>query len=114
MIYSSIDPIEYKSSLFVLPMTAGERKPIPYLQTPFAKLQAKFSPDSRFVAYASDEPGRPEIYAQTFPESGGKWQISTSGGVQPAWRADGKELYYLAADGKLMAVPVKTATSFEA
>jgi hypothetical protein len=112
VIYTSIDA--NKSGLFVLPLTGSERKPVPYLQTSFSNLQAKFSPDAKFVAYTSDESGRPEVYVQTFPASGGKWQISTSGGVQPTWRADGRELYYLAADRKLMAVPVKTGQSLEA
>ncbi len=62
------------------------------------------SPDGRFFAYASDETGRAEVYVQRFPPSGGKWQISTDGGDQPLWRADGRELYFLSTDRKLMAV----------
>jgi hypothetical protein len=84
------------------------------LQTPFAEFGGSFSPDGRWIAYISNDQGRNEVYVQTFPASGGKWQISTSGGRQPWWRSDGKELYYLSADGKLMAVEVKPGGSFEA
>ena len=65
---------------------------------------ASSSPDGRFFAYASDETGRAEVYVQRFPPSGGKWQISKDGGDQALWRADGKELYFLSTDRKLMAV----------
>jgi hypothetical protein len=63
------------------------------------------------VAYQTSESGRFEIRVQTFPESTGQWQISSGGGVQPRWRADGKELYFIAPDGKLMAAPVTTSNS---
>ena len=63
------------------------------------------SPDGRFVAYSTNESGLYQIVVQTFPDAnGGKWQISADGGVEPKWRRDGRELYYLALDGKLMAV----------
>jgi Tol biopolymer transport system component len=88
--------------------TFGDRKPFPFLKTPFAELHGTFSPDGRFLAYQSNESGRPEIYVQSFPGPGGKWQISTSGGREPHWRADGRELYYRASDEKLMAVDVQT------
>ncbi|MBK5292408.1 MAG: protein kinase [Acidobacteriia bacterium] len=66
----------------------------------------QFSPDSRFVAYESSETGRTEVYVQTFPAGGGKWQISTNGGVEPRWRGDGKELIYDQGNGTLMAASV--------
>lgn len=75
---------------------------------------AQFSPDGRFIAYSSNESGRSEIYVQTFPPSGQKWTVSNSGGFQPRWRADGKELFYLGPDGEMMAVPVTVGSSFEA
>jgi Tol biopolymer transport system component len=78
-----------------------------YLQTPFTEARPQFSPDGRFLAYISNESGRFEVYARAFPATESKWRISTAGGTQPRWRADGRELYYLAADGKLMAVPLK-------
>jgi hypothetical protein len=65
-----------------------------------------FSPDGRLIAYMSNESGRQEIYVESYPEAGGKWQISSGGGVEPRWRADGKELFYRAADQKLMAVDI--------
>jgi serine/threonine protein kinase len=92
----------------------GDRKPYPYLQTQFNEQNGRFSPDGRWIAYSSDESGRLEVYVQPFPPSGGKWQISTAGGEEPDWRKDGKELFYLAPDRSLMAVPVKWGATFEA
>ena len=100
------------SDLWLLPLE-GDRKPVPYLQTPFSESDAQFSPDGRWMAYASNESGEPQIYVQGIPASGAKWQISTTGGNQPRWRRDGKELFYVSAQ-KLMAAPVKTGTAFEA
>ena len=85
----------------------GDRKPYPYLNSQFDEAEGKFSPDGRWVAYVSNETGRNEIYVQSFPPSGVKFTISTGGGTQPQWRKDGTELFYLAADQMLMAVPVK-------
>jgi hypothetical protein len=96
-----------------LPLT-GDRKPVSYLKDNFLKRHAQLSPDGHWMAYISNESGSYQVYVQSFPTGGGKWQVSTTGGVQPRWRHDGKELYYLAPDGKLMAVAVKTGTSFEA
>jgi eukaryotic-like serine/threonine-protein kinase len=75
---------------------------------------ARFSPDGKWVAYSSNESGRWEIYVTSFPEAHGKWQVSNSGGDQPRWRNDGKELFYLSSDSKNMAVPVKTGSNFDA
>jgi Tol biopolymer transport system component len=84
---------------------SGDQKPVPLLESPFDKSQARVSPDGRFVAYSTNESGMYQIVVQTFPDAnGGKWQISADGGVEPKWRRDGRELYYLALDGKLMAV----------
>jgi Tol biopolymer transport system component len=99
--YSSLN----NGDLMVLPLT-GDRKPFPFLNTPFSEQQGAFSPDGKWVAYQSDESGRDEIYVRPFPGPGGQWQVSTGGGTSPRWRADGKELCYLAPDGKLMTVPV--------
>jgi eukaryotic-like serine/threonine-protein kinase len=96
-----------KYDLLLLPLQ-GDHKPIPYLQTPFNEVHAQFSPDGRWMAYVSDESGQPEVYVQRIPASGGKWQISAGGGNYPRWRRDGKELFYIAGDQKLMALPVKT------
>ncbi len=66
------------------------------------------------MAYASNETGSMEIYVSPFLSGSGKWQVSSAGGQEPRWRQDGKELFYLSADGKMMAVAVKTGASFEA
>lgn len=92
-----------RPELWRLPLT-GERKPVLLLTTPqAATAHASPSPDGRFFAYSSDETGRAEVYVQRFPPSGGKWQISKDGGDQPLWRADGRELYFVSPDRKLMA-----------
>jgi len=96
----------------VLSLTSGQSTP--YLQGPSDESQAQFSPDGRWVAYASTESGRPEVYVQPFPATGAKWQISVGGGEQPRWRRDGKELFYLAADRNLMSVPVAVPGAFDA
>jgi hypothetical protein len=81
------------------------------VQTNFDEQQAQFSPDGKWIAYQSDESGRAEIYVQPFPGPGNKWPISTNGGSQVRWRRDGKELFYVALDGRLMAVPIRVATN---
>lgn len=111
LIYESDSP-NTRYDLWVLPLT-GERKPYAFLQTEFNETHSQFSPDGRFVAYASDESGRAEVYVQTFPASGGKWQISNGGGDQPQWRRDGRELFYIAPDKTLMAVPIASGDSLE-
>ena len=84
----------------------GDRKPQALLQTPFNERQGRFSPDGRWIAYVSDESGRNEVSVQSYPASGGKWQISTSGGVQPRWRNDGKVLFFVSSAREAMAVDV--------
>jgi len=89
--------------LWVVPV-GGDRKPVPFLREEISEGQGRFSPDGKWMAYASDESGKPEVYLQRFPEGGGKRQISTGGGGDPQWRRDGKELYYISSDRKLMGV----------
>ena len=91
----------------------GERKPVPYLHGEFNESQPQFSPDGRWMAYVSDESGTRQVYVQSFPTLGGQRQISADGGSQPRWRRDGKELFFLAPDRKLMAVTVKPGATFE-
>jgi Tol biopolymer transport system component/tRNA A-37 threonylcarbamoyl transferase component Bud32 len=83
-----------------------------FLQTEDSEQSAKFSPSGRWLAYESDVSGRMEIYVRAFPGPGGEWQVSTDGGSNPVWSADGKELSYVAADGRLMAVPVESGDVF--
>jgi Tol biopolymer transport system component/aminoglycoside phosphotransferase (APT) family kinase protein len=124
LMYVTIDP-QTNSDIWILPMSgpAGERKPFVFLNTPFREANAAFSPDSRWVAYDSNESGRPEVYVRPFVPPGapgiaaaatGQWQISSDGGIMPLWRTDGKELYYLNPEGDMMAVPMTvTGTSLE-
>jgi Tol biopolymer transport system component len=106
--------------LWVLPLRADrgvERKPVPYLQTPANESQGQFSPDGRWIAYTltGGALDRADVYVESFPTGAGKFQISTGeGGRQPRWRRDGKELFYLSTDGKLMSVEVKTEPRFAA
>ncbi len=101
-----------RQDLWLLPLE-GDRKPVPFLVTPFSELNARFSPDGRWVAYTSDVSGAHEMYVQLFHESGGTWRVSTRGGQTPTWRGDGREIYYLAPDGMLMAAPVTGAAPFQ-
>jgi serine/threonine protein kinase len=98
---------------WLLPVT-GDRKPQPLLRTPSNERQLQFSPDGRRIAYTSNQSGRNEVYVQTFPISGATWQISSNGGAQPRWSRDGRELFYMALDQKLMAADIKTEPAFEA
>jgi serine/threonine protein kinase len=106
IIYGVIDP-KTSWDLWVLPLD-GDRTPIPFLQTNFDERQAQFSPNGKWVAYTSNESGRVEVHVRPFPAAAGNWQVSTDGGEQPRWRSDGKELFYLSADHKLMALEVNT------
>jgi Tol biopolymer transport system component len=107
-----------KTDIWVLPLSGDglvvPGKPFPFLQTEFNETYPKLSPDGKWLAYTSDETGRDEVYVQMFPSPGGKSQVSTSGGSRPVWRRDGRELFYAAGDGKLMAVDVKTGPKLEA
>jgi len=110
LLYTSRGDADTGWDMWTLPMD-GERKPIVMARTKFAELWARFSPDSRFVAYQSNESGRAEVYVQEFPDARNKYQISTEGGSEPFWRADGRELFYRAGTS-IMAVPVQTASAF--
>ena len=95
--------------VWVLPLF-GDRKPFPLLHTEFNETNAKLSPSGKWLAYVSDETRRNEVYVQTFPNPGGKWQVSTNGGDLPVWSRDGKELFFVGADQKMMTVEVKSGT----
>jgi hypothetical protein len=79
----------------------------PVLTAPHNEWYGSFSPNGRYLAYQSDESGRPEVYVRELGEAGGKWQMSADGGFTPRWRADGKELYFWDANSYLVAVPVQ-------
>lgn len=108
LLYTQQDP-KTASDLWALPMD-GDPKPFPVVQTAFDEVHGQFSPDGRWVAYASNETGRYEVYVRPFPEGGGRWQLSTGGGIYPRWRRDGLELFYITPDNTLMAVPVRVGT----
>jgi serine/threonine protein kinase len=99
-----------KDSIWAQPLSPGktgaEQKLIPLNEGSNANY-ARLSPDGKWIAYNSDETGRDEIFVRTFPNPGGKWQVSANGGSHPVWSRDGKELYYIAPDGNLMAADVK-------
>ncbi len=102
--------------LMLLPASGGG-EPIPYLETAFEEREAQFSPDGGLVAYTSDETGRTEVYVTTFSEAGagpsGKWQVSVAGGSQPRWRRDGREIFYLGPDQKLMSREIRPGRLLE-
>jgi eukaryotic-like serine/threonine-protein kinase len=112
ILYEDSDP-KTGVDLWILPIL-GDRKPVPFVHSAFNETDARFSPDGRWVAFVSDESGRSRVYVQPLQGSGEKWPISTAGGSRPRWRRDGKELYYLAADNKLMAVALNAGHSFTA
>jgi eukaryotic-like serine/threonine-protein kinase len=118
IVYSENDP-KTKADIWVLPVDQGaDRKPVPFLKTEFNEFHGHLSPDSRWMAYTSNESGQPEVYVRPFPASEGIWRISNAGGARPCWRGDGSELFFVGADGKMTAVAVKAVTqpkpSFEA
>jgi len=92
--------------LLAVPVS-GDKKSIPISTTPNEERDGQFSSDVRWVAYSSNVSGRAAIYVQPFPGPGGRVTVSTSGGAQPRWRHDGKEIFYLAPDKSLMSVPLK-------
>jgi len=111
-IYTQRDP-KTKMDVWVLPMTRNGEAPFLVVNTEANETAGTLSPDGRWLAYVSDVSGRYEVWVQSFPGGGGKRQVSTGGGNRPRWRRDGRELFYYAGDGKLMAAPVKSGESLE-
>jgi Tol biopolymer transport system component len=103
LVYATLNP-NTKLDLVILPMS-GDRKPIPLLHTPFNESEGRISPNGRWIAYVSDESGTQEVYVQRFPSLGDKRIVSIGGGVEPMWRRDGKELFYLSPDYSIVSVP---------
>jgi eukaryotic-like serine/threonine-protein kinase len=101
-----------QNDIWMVPLE-GERKPSLILQTPFAEDVPRISPDGRWLAYVSNESGRPEVYVRAFPGPGGKWQISTEGGGEPLWSRNGRELFFWIGD-KFMDVEITTQPSSQA
>jgi serine/threonine protein kinase/Tol biopolymer transport system component len=111
LLFSAITSSDPDWNLWITPVN-GDSKPIRFLSAPGDQWHGNFSPDGHLVAYSSSESGRFEVHVQTFPLSDRQWTVSAEGGYEPRWRADGRELYYLSADQKLMAVPVGPGPSF--
>jgi Tol biopolymer transport system component len=105
IICGTVDP-KTRWDLWVL--SVSDHKWEAFLQTPANEVRGVFSPNGRWVAYESDESGKKEIYVQSFPASGAKWQISVSGGTQPRWGRDGKELFYLSGERRITSVEANT------
>jgi len=99
-------------NIWVLPI-GGDRKPRLFLDTPFDERSPMFSPDGKWLAYASNASGRKEVYVQPYPGPGGTWQVSTDGGEQPVWAPDGRELFYRNGD-KVMVSTVSLQAAFQA
>ncbi len=120
LLYTVLHP-KTNADIWVLPML-GDRKPFPFLNTTFSETAARFSPDSRWLAYTSNESGQEEIYVRAFSlnsagtsvELGGKWSVSNGPGSGPHWRADGRELYYRSPAGKIMTVAITNTPAFRA
>jgi len=114
IIYTRFDSKTSKYGVWVLPVEPSVGTPFPFLPTEGNKSGGRLSPDGQWMAYSSDEAGdRSEVYVQSFPKGGSKRRVSTGGGSGPIWRWDGKELFYHAPDGQLMAASVKGGASFD-
>jgi Tol biopolymer transport system component len=120
LLYTVADP-KTKGDIWILPLD-GDRKGRPLLCTEHDEIEGRFSQDMRWIAYVSDESGNHEVYVRGFSqdsgsasaEAGAGWMVSQGGGRGPRWRRDGKELYYIAPDGNVMAVEIIAGTAFRA
>jgi Tol biopolymer transport system component len=93
------------NDIWVLPLT-GDRRPYSYLRTAASENWAAFSPDGKWVAYSSTDSGSIEVYVSPFPATGRRWRVSADGGSQARWRRDGREIFYLAPDRRVIAASV--------
>jgi dipeptidyl aminopeptidase/acylaminoacyl peptidase len=111
LVYDSLDP-KTGMDIWALPLE-GDRKPFEVVKTDFNERNAQFSPDGKWIAYQSDKTGRFEMYVQPFPGPRGASPVSTTGGAQVRWNPNGKELFYIAPDDRLMAVPIRFGSNGE-
>lgn len=110
LLYFDIDPVT-GSDIWILSLADGNAQPL--VKVPLHQSEAEWSPDGRWIAYMSEEYGRGEIFVLPFPLTGQRWRISTTGGNEPAWSADGRQLFYRNA-GQIWAVDVRTSPTFSA
>ena len=108
--YVTVHP-KTRSDIWLFPTTC-DRTPVPFLQSEFEERAARISPDGRWMAYSSNESGSDAVYVTRFPQAGAKWSVSPKGGSFPIWRRDGRELFYRAPGGQLMAVPIAAGAEF--
>jgi Tol biopolymer transport system component len=112
LLFSQLDP-KTRSDIWLLPLDGG--KPAVFVGTDADEMLARFSPDGRWVAYTSNESGRPEVYVRAFPLSDARWQVSANGGANPLWRRDGRELFYISLDNRVVSAAVNAGgTTFDA
>jgi Tol biopolymer transport system component len=110
---ATVNTFSTQSDIWVLP-ASGDGEAFPLVESPFRKGPARLSPDGRWIAYGTNDTGADQIVVQPFPDvSQGKWQVSTRGGLDPHWRADGRELYYIAPNGDIMVVEIGAGDTFE-
>lgn len=108
LVYTEVDP-KTKDDIWLLPMEGAKPgKPTVFLHSEFAETYPQVSPDGHWMSYTSDESGRNEVYVREFPGGANPQKISTTGGQEARWKSDNKEIYYVSADGKMMAVPLRT------
>ena len=112
LMYYRTDTKTRRLDTWVLPLF-GDPTPTRILGTPYNESQGQFAPDVKSFAFVSDESGQPQVYLQSFPSPTLKAQVSTGGGTQPRWRPDGRELFYLAPDGKIMSVSIRGNDTFD-
>lgn len=108
LLYRTVETPRPDQDIWAVPLT-GDRKPFPVVKTPFEERDGQFSPDGKWIAYQSNESGRFEIYVQPFNRPGERRRVSTDGGTQVRWRADGRELFYLTLESRLVALPISVS-----
>jgi len=112
LIFSRAQGVRGSTDIWALPLT-GDRKPFPVIQTPGIETNGVLSPNGRWIAYQASEGAPTEIFVQPFPPTGGKFQVSRNGGFNAVWRPDGKELYFISPDARMMAASVETTGQFQ-
>jgi serine/threonine protein kinase len=106
-----LQAVTTRPDIWALPLS-GDRKAFPVVQTPANEVEGQLSPDARWLAYVASESGDTQVYVQSFPKADFRTRISTSGGSMPRWRSDGKEIFYISKESRLIAVPIAAAETF--